>query len=238
MEKTKGQETVFLKELLRLSEYVRGEARRNQEEYIGLGKESTRFFYDLSRKLETLSRSIFDITNDRILYKPLNILLDGRDAIEKVYLSHIYNAILEIKDCFESYLPIPAAEYTFQVSLSRFVLTVDKSVLNDAYNQLVNFRFIPKNTDKRNFVHIFTGGIVKKPILWLGGYNSLAYFIRALIDKKALFPLKNKHWKEAQKFFITEEGRITDTDSFRNSDPPEDTTNLDQIIDTILTPLD
>ena len=54
LEKTKGQETVFLKELLRLSAYVRGEARRNHEGYLNSGEDSTRFFYDLSKKVQFL----------------------------------------------------------------------------------------------------------------------------------------------------------------------------------------
>lgn len=238
LETNKGSETTFLKDLRQRTDNVRGEARRNHEESVDQGRDSMRFFYDLLRKLESLEGSIFTINNNEILYTPDNVLCDARDSIEKIFLLHIFNAIQEIKDCFTGYLPLPPNDYQFQISLSKFHLLNKISVLNDGYHQLIKFGFIPERTDKKNFVNVFTGGLVEKPILWRQGYNSLAYFMKGLIARGALAPLNKKHWKETLKYFITEDGKIPDTNSLRSSDPPEDTENLDHIIDTFCTPTD
>jgi hypothetical protein len=185
-----------------------------------------------------LEEDIFSKTDSNILYKPLNIKADEKGNIEAVYSIYIYNSLQHVKHCISRYLLLPLDEFQYQSSLSRFTLRVNKTVLNDAYNQLIKFGFIPKGTDKKNFVNVFTGGLVKKPIVWLGGYNSLAYLVKGLLKYEAIKSLKNKHWKEVQKHFVTEDGKITDTDSLRNSDPPEDASNLDLIIETFCTPIE
>jgi hypothetical protein len=115
----RSSELAFLKTIRQTADNVIGEARRNHEEYLNSGKDSMRFFKTILGKLVSLEESIFDIVDDTILYKPDNIIfkIKTRESVEIIFLFHIYNAIKEIKRCFEEFLPFPLEEYQFQTSL-------------------------------------------------------------------------------------------------------------------------
>lgn len=238
---TGGSIIKFIRKLRLLTGNIRGEARRNLNELLSGGLDQNRFFGDLLGKVKRLEESIFVVSPERVLYQPdkttvVEVNRYGNE--EEAYAFFLFDTLQEINTYFSSYLTQPQNE-TQPVTPSCFnVVYDDREVLNDAYNQLVRFNYIAARTDKRDFINIFTGRAPRQPVIWIGGYNTLAYLIRGLIENKVLTPMRrNAHWPIVMNAFTTNDGPIQNINKLRNSDPPEDTTNLEVIIQTFSSPL-
>lgn len=230
-----GELTTFCSQLVEKYENIVGEARRNDEEFLREGNNSERFFFDMMDKVSTIEKRIFEKKREDLVYKPSKHLILG-DCLEDRYLLEIYDIIQDTKEHFSTFLPIRGVELSRKTNIPSFI-TKDPSVLNDAYDQLTHFGYIHPDT-KKEFVDIFTGRVIEKPLKWLDSKESLAYFIKGVQKSGNVLKIKNKeHWLVVQKCFINSEGQIFETEQLRWSHPPSDTTNLDRIIQTFTSQL-
>lgn len=225
-----GELTTFISQLLEKYEYVLGEARRNEEEYSAEGKKSDGFFKDMLLKVSITEERLFVKTDRGLVYKPLGYLIEKGGSPEDLYFDEIYAILQKVKDRFESYQVKLTIESNRKTSTPSFIL-IDASVLNDAFTQLISFGYILDDTDKKDFVEIFTGCIIHRPIKWQGGIGSLAYFIRGILKSDNVYKIKNKeHWLVTQKCFIDPDNKMFEITQLKNSDPPKYPANLDIVI--------
>jgi hypothetical protein len=221
---------IFNNQLLEKYENVVGEARNNFEEYSKAKQSHNLFFTDMSEKISALDRKIFVKTEDGLFYKLLNYHID-ENTLAGRYLIEIFSTIQDLKKKFNFYTESKTADFKRHTSIPSFNVK-DPKILNDAYEQLTNFGFIPEG-NKKTFVDIFTGRVTKEPIIWLDSIESLSYFIKGVLRSENILKIKNReHWLVVQKCFKSDDGKIYETKQLRTSHPPADTTNLDKIIQT------
>jgi hypothetical protein len=224
---------------------ILSEARNNYIDSCKNGADSSPFFSDMVDKTTRLKERNFNITSEGIYHRETNTKIDNKDSIESEYSFLIYNELDAIVAIFEKYEKKSLTSISGQLGKPSFsdsrlerktkipsFNVKNPSVLNDSFSQLIKFGFIHSDTPKKEFVDIFTGRVIKNQVLWTGDNNALAYFIRGIKNKKAIFPVGNDHWIITKNCFAIGGKEDYDTDILRNSDPPEDTETLDMIIYT------
>jgi hypothetical protein len=224
---------------------ILSEARSNYNDSFKNGEDSSSFFSDMVDKTTRLKERNFKVTSEGIYHKESNTRIDEEDSLESKYSSLIYDELNAIMAVFEKYKKKSLTSNTGQLDITPrsgkkperktkipSFNVKNPSVLNDSFSQLIKFGLIHSDTPKKEFVDIFTGRVIKNQVIWTGGNNALAYFIRGIINEKAISPVGKAHWLITKNCFAINGADEYNTDILRNSDPPEDTETLDMIIDT------
>ncbi|MCA6380150.1 MAG: hypothetical protein IM574_03975 [Cytophagales bacterium] len=93
--------------------------------------------------------------------------------------------------------------------------------LNDLCSSLKKSKFISQNTSIQNFKKIFSGTVIKTPIVWTGNISELFYFIKLIHnDFKLIENLKQKQWEITCQCFIQEDGEQFERAKFRSLKKP------------------
>jgi hypothetical protein len=225
----------LIRELINFTDNIRGEARNNYIEGQSDYRSVKRLFSDILDKVNGLEDVLFESSVGVIQYKPAKPdiqYINETGTLEEMYAFHIHNSLQRVRLCLIVYMQVTSNEFQLQQAYFT-LLNPDRQILNDAFSQLKRFGYIAVKTDKKDFVNIFTTRAPRHPIIWIGGYNSLAYLIRGLIKSKVFPPMRRgAHWPIVMNAFTTPDGPIEDKDKLRSSDPPDDTANLNTVIDT------
>jgi hypothetical protein len=222
--------TLFLDHLLERYEYVRGEARKNYEEYLSEDDDFSLFFSDMLKKIEATEGSIFLSNSDGITYLPLGNLIDKFGSGIHLYSYHIFRVIQDVKDCFASYIP------KLNQSSERFtpIPSFNAKSKIAAYNvfpELMKHGYIEGDTHIETFASIFRGEEIYTKVVWTSKISYLVYFIRTLESKKCIDDLDDDIWLVTQKCFTIKDIENLTVKKLRHAFKTRKTTVLDEIVE-------
>lgn len=107
------------------------------------------------------------------------------------------------------------------------------SVLSTLLNHFQENGYISNETSLSDFRKIFNNTQPDKPIIWLKGIESLAYFVKLLhVDFKLIKPIKSI-WKVTAKLFTDENNQYFDSKNFKGQKVPSKAVFLENSVDLI-----
>jgi hypothetical protein len=159
------------------------------------------FLNDLSYVLNMKRRTIIEF------------IKQAKDFIESPQSSNkIDSWILENKKSYNTYIPAAYKYKKYNVLLS---------AITDLLQFLIAKGFVSQETDISDFRRIFNDIKPDKPIQWLMGIESLAYFIKLLHhDLQLIEPLGNNIWKVTAELFVDKNYHHFEWKKFRNQKTP------------------
>jgi hypothetical protein len=107
------------------------------------------------------------------------------------------------------------------------------SNLTDLMKSLKRENLISKETNLADFRKVFSGGIVKEKIVWLGSITDLSYFIKQLNYLKYVEPLYQKHWIVVVNCFTKKNQEPFDRFGFNGLKIPAKSKIIDSVLNTL-----
>ena len=115
-----------------------------------------------------------------------------------------------------------------------FKTNLNAKQIEEIFRDLIFYKFIPSNSDLKNFICIFQGGYPTEKITWLGCNFELRYFIQKIYPKITKNPPK-QIWEVTINCFCNEEGESYDKKQLRfNTEKPNSTNEIILVVDNIL----
>lgn len=178
----------------------------------------------------------------KLIYNQLNELYRLLKQHESLttYLIFFKNGIDLFKKKF-GFTTVQRATYQKQLENSFEILITNKTSqdfiiykLERIFNKLKLNDFLPLSTENKDFLELFSGNIIEKPIMWSGTLSSFYYFIKKLNKLQFIKDLKGNKWGVANKCFyiLNNDGVVFESYKFRSQKNPSP--KVMSIIDQIL----
>lgn len=236
IDSTDGNVGSFMHKLQNIEDGIFEECRDNEIELADAPERYQRLCSDLKKKVEIIADRLFNQDKNQVIYRQLGIIIKEGGGIEAEYCYWLYGSLYNIINHFKEKSNSDSPGISEEKRTTRFQSFTLKNQLciNDLYDQMVSFGYILRSeTDKKIFTHAFQGTSVATKIKWHGDIEELRYFILCLKREQLFTPVDNDHWLIASKCFIHFDGTSFDTEQFRTSHKPNDTSNIDKMLTTV-----
>jgi len=224
------------------------ELRADYDWHIQHNRDTTFLFKGKLVTLEALKEKIFKRDKSERVYFPkpieindkgkitrlsakvqLNADGDSREKLAELLYRNLNEAIDLLKTSLNENISPQIPSKTTTLKPTSFMVK-NPGVLNDAFQQLVNSKFILAS-DEENFIDTFFGRTPKKRIEWQGDIGALSYFIKE-INGEGIVDVKKQIWNITLKCFSKENGESFTKSQLRYAKKPKGTRKIDNVIDT------
>jgi len=203
----------------------------NQRKYLHDDKESFLYFNNVLKKFKTLKEKLF-VEDDNKIYHSLSKkeISEMGDKVQQITSMHYFyiNQIISDLEEFANTKKLDKSETTYKVSGFN---VKNQDCLDDAYNQLIEFKIIAKDVLIHDFKTAFQGRIPENKIRWLQGPGLLSFFIKE-INGIGILDTKKHIWDSTIACFVDKAGTPFEKTQLRHGKIPKNRDDIKKVIYT------
>ena len=152
-------------------------------------------------------------------------------ALESLIFKNSYKTLSKVKEesnqISANSIKLKSSSFTYKK------MNTGLSNLTDLMKSLKRENLISEETNLADFRKVFSGGIVKEKIIWLGSKTELSYFIKQLNHLEYVEPLYQKHWIAVVYCFIKKNQEPFDRFGFNVLKIPAKSKIIDSVLNTL-----